>query len=153
MPCAIAPRAPPPPTAPARTRPPHPPCADPAPLSPPGHEPPPGGPKPAKRAKRPRSYPFFGDQTAARLPPRPYAPGPLVRWDKTETESEARIMSYGRNRQSQLSGPRSYLFFAVQTAARLRPHPDAPGPLLPWDETVMESGAPIMSYGPRGRAL
>ena len=57
-------------------------------------------------------------------------------------------MSYGRNRQSLLSGPRSCPFFAVQTAARLPPHPDAPGPLVPWDETETESGAPIMSYGP-----
>ena len=72
----------------------------------------------------------------------------MVPWDQTETESEARIMSYGRNRQSLLSGPRSCPFFAVQTAARLPPHPDAPGPLVPWDETETESGAPIMSYGP-----
>ena len=57
-------------------------------------------------------------------------------------------MSYGRNRQNLLSSPRSCPFFGIQTAARLTPHPDAPGPLVPWDETETESEAPIMSYGP-----
>ena len=57
-------------------------------------------------------------------------------------------MSYGRNRQSLLSGPRSCPFFGVQTAARLPPHPDAPGTLVPRDPTETESEARIMSYGP-----
>ena len=63
-------------------------------------------------------------------------------------ESEARIISYGQNRQNLLSGPRSGLFFGIQTAVRLPPHPDAPGPLVPWDKTETESKARIMSYGP-----
>ena len=57
-------------------------------------------------------------------------------------------MSYGRNRQNRLSGPQSCPFFGVQTAARLPPHPDAPRPLVLWDETETESEAPIISYGP-----
>ena len=57
-------------------------------------------------------------------------------------------MSYGRNRKSLLSGPRSCPVFGVQTDARLPPHPDVPGPLVPWDQTETESEAPIMSYGP-----
>ena len=57
-------------------------------------------------------------------------------------------MSYGRNRKNILSGPRSCPIFGVQTAARLPLHPDAHGPLVPWDETETESEAPIMSYGP-----
>ena len=60
----------------------------------------------------PRSCPFFGVQTAARLPPHPKTPGPLVLWDETETESEAPIMSYGP-------------FFAVHENVRYSP-PGAP---------------------------
>ena len=154
------PLAPPPTTASARTRRPHPPCSDPAPRSHLGHEPPPGGPKPAKRAKRPRSYPFFVDQTAARLPPHPDAPGLLVPWDQTEmeTQSEARIMGYGRNRQSLLSGPRSCLFFAVQTAARLPPPtrcPQTAGPVGPNGNGIEGPDHELrpLLCGPLGRAL
>ena len=96
----------------------------------------------------PRSCPFFGVQTAARLPPHPDAPGPLVPWDLTETESDARIMRYAQNRLNLLSAPRTCPFFGVQTAARLPTHPDAPGTLVPWDPTETESEARIMSYGP-----
>ena len=38
--------------------------------------------------------------------------------------------------------------FRRSTAARLPHHPDAPRPLVPWDEMETESEAPIMSYGP-----
>ena len=58
--------------------------------------------------------------------PYPDAPGPLVPWDETEIESEAPFMSYSRNRQYLLSGPRSCPFFSVQASAWLSPHPDAP---------------------------
>ena len=80
-----------------RTRPP---CADLTPRSPPGNEPPHGGPKPAKQAIWPRSCPFFSVHNTAWLPPHPDAPDPLVPWDETEPQLEAPIMSYGRNRQN-----------------------------------------------------
>ena len=35
---------------------------------------PPGGPEPQNRQKQPRTYPFFGIQTAGRLPPIPMPP-------------------------------------------------------------------------------
>ena len=95
-----------------------------------------------------RSYPFFDDQTAARLPPHPDAPGILAPWDPTETESEAQIMRYGQNRQNLVSAPRTSLFFGVQTAVRLPSHPDAPRTVVPWDPTETELEAWIMSYGP-----
>ncbi|MGM2645437.1 hypothetical protein ACS2QC_29190, partial [Bacillus cereus group sp. Bce033] len=80
--------------------------------------------------------------------PHPEALGPLVAWDLTETELDARIMRNGQNRQTLLSAPRTCPFFGVQTAARLPTHPDAPATLVPWDPTGTESEARIMSYGP-----
>ena len=50
--------------------------------------------------KRPQCNPFFGVQTATRLPPHRDAPAWLVPSDKTEPQSAAPIMSYGRNRQN-----------------------------------------------------
>ena len=91
------------------------PSADPAPRSIPGHEPPPRGPKPQNRQEGPRSYQFFGIQTAGRQPPHPDAPTRLVPSDETEPQSEAPIMNYGRNRQNLqkrtilLCGPRGRL--------------------------------------------
>ena len=43
----------------------------------------------------PRTCPFSGVQTAARVPPYLDAPGTMVPWHPTETESEAWIMGYG----------------------------------------------------------
>ena len=59
-------------------------------------------------------FPIF--QRSNRREGTPYddAPEPLVPWDQTEKESEARIMSYGRNRQNLLSGPRSAHFSAFK---------------------------------------
>ena len=82
--CAIAPapdRTRPNPLEPDRNRPPR---ADPAPRSAPGLESPPGGPKPQKRQKRPRSYPFFNFQITGPLPTHPDAPARLVLSDETE---------------------------------------------------------------------
>ena len=97
--------------------------------------------------KRPRSYPFFGVQTTAWLPPHPDAPAWLVPSDKTDPQSEAPIMSYGRNRQNRQKRPRSYPFFSVQTAARLFIHPVVLARLVLLDETEPQSEASIMSFG------
>lgn len=61
----------------------------------PGHEQPPWGPKTAKSWERPRTCPFFGIQTGARLPPpHPVALARRAPWDEAEPESETPIMSY-----------------------------------------------------------
>ena len=87
---------------------------------------PPGG---RNRQNPPDHAYFLPFEPPPGYPSHPNAPGPLVPWDLTETESEARIMRYGRNRQNLLSAPRSCPFFGVQTAARL---PTIPMPLGPW---------------------
>ena len=96
----------------------------------------------------PRSCPSFGVQTAARLPPHPDAPGPLVPWDQTENRIGGSDHQLPPKPAKPTKRPPILPIFPRSNRCAANPHPDEPGPLVPWDETETESEAPILSYDP-----